>query len=173
MKNSYGFIHDKLDVKILILLVLRLQTEPISIEELTELTMCDEGVTYFDFMECAADLVKTEHIKLKEDMYTITEKGVRNGTLTEKSLPPTVRARAEDSVLTYRSKKNRNAMIKTKNSVNRDGGCVVNLSLSDGIGEIVSVNLLAMSERQARIVEQRFREKAESVYKMLISMLLE
>ena len=38
--------------------------------------MCDDAIDYFDFSECLADLVRTEHLSLSEDgLYSITERG--------------------------------------------------------------------------------------------------
>ena len=56
MKRQFGFIHEKLEIKILILFILRHMSEPISFDVLTELTMCDDGIGYFDYMECVAEL---------------------------------------------------------------------------------------------------------------------
>ena len=54
-----GFIHDKLDIKFLILYIMSRVAAPIDMPTLADLTMCDEGVDYFDFAEAAAELVST------------------------------------------------------------------------------------------------------------------
>ena len=49
-----------------------------------DLTLCDDAIDYFDFSECLADLVKTEHLTLSEDgLYAITEKGLRAAKLID------------------------------------------------------------------------------------------
>ena len=62
-------------------------------DTLLDLTLCDDAVDYFDFSECLADLVKTEHLTLDEEsgLYAITEKGRRNSEICETSLPYSVR----------------------------------------------------------------------------------
>ena len=47
----YGFIHDKLDIKFLILYFMARVAAPIDFPTLTELTVCDDGIGYFEFAE--------------------------------------------------------------------------------------------------------------------------
>ena len=173
MEAYYGFIREKLEIKILILFILRRLPEPTSLEELTELTMCDGGISYFDFIECIAELVQTGHLQFKDDKYHLTEKGERNGEITENSLPITVRTHAENTTFAKRSQYNRNAMIKTHHTTDQHGNCTVTLSLTDGIGEVVSIELFAVSDKQALALEKGFRKNAESIYNALIEMILE
>ena len=53
-----GFIHDKLEIKFLILYITARVIEPIPFDTVWDLAMCDEGVDYFDFAECLSDLNK-------------------------------------------------------------------------------------------------------------------
>ena len=45
----FGFIHDKLDIKLLILYIMDRVAAPIDFDTLTDLSMCDNGVDYFQF----------------------------------------------------------------------------------------------------------------------------
>ena len=72
-----GFIHDKLELKFLILYIAARVIEPIPFDTMLDLTMCDDAVDYFDFTECLRDLVDTEHLTLSQDgLYSITEKPI-------------------------------------------------------------------------------------------------
>ena len=89
-----GFIHSKLEIKFLILYIAARVIEPIPFDVMLDLTLCDDAIDYFDFSECLADLVRTEHLTLSEDgLYAITEKGMRNSQICESSLPYSVRLR--------------------------------------------------------------------------------
>lgn len=44
-----SFIHDKLEIKFLILYIAARVSEPIPIEGMQELTLCDSGIDYFPF----------------------------------------------------------------------------------------------------------------------------
>ena len=91
-----GFIQDKLEIKFLILYIAARVTEPLTPEDMQDLTMCDDGIDYFDYAECLNDLVKTEHLRLTEEgRYAITDKGMKNSQICESSLPLSVRQRSE------------------------------------------------------------------------------
>ena len=62
-----AFIQDKLEIKFLILYIVSRLTEPVDGADLQDMTMCDEGIDYFDYAECLGDLVKTEHLRVTED----------------------------------------------------------------------------------------------------------
>ena len=171
-ERNFGFIHEKTEIKILILYIMRRIPEPVTFEILTGLTLCDGGISYFDYCESVAELVQTEHLLLKDDNYSLTAKGVRNGEATEISLPYSVRLKAESNASDYRAMRNRNAMIGTTHTVNPDGGYLVKLSLSDGVGDIISIEMIASSEKQALSMERGFRKDAENVYKSIIGMIL-
>ena len=140
---------------------------------LTELTMCDDGIGYFDYMECVAELAKTEHIRLKDGKYSLTDKGMRNGGILEDNLPQNVRMHVEDSTFAMRSELSRNFMIKTYHTKKPDGSCKVTLLLSDGVEEVVSIEMFAVNEHQARALKKGFRNNAESIYNSLVGMILD
>jgi len=170
--GGYGFIHDKLEIKILILFILRRLREPISYDILAELTMCDDGISYFDFSESVSELLKNGQIKLENELYSLTARGAKNGETTEINLPYSVRAVAERNTSKLRAAQNRSAQIKTSREPASETGFTVSLSLSDGIGEVVSMKLFAANESQANALENGFRNNAESIYDKLIEMLL-
>ena len=47
----YGFIHDKLDIKLLILYFMSRVAAPVDFATVTGLTLCDDGIDYFLFAE--------------------------------------------------------------------------------------------------------------------------
>ena len=98
--TARGFIQDKLEIKFLILYLAARVIEPVPFDTLLDLTLCDDAVDYFDFSECLADLVKTEHLTLDEEsgLYAITEKGRRNSEICETSLPYSVRLRCDKNL---------------------------------------------------------------------------
>lgn len=171
--DRLGFIHEKLDIKILILFVLRRLPDFVDGETLAELAICDDGISYFDYAECLAELVATEHVEQQDGRYRITEKGDRNGATIESSLPYSVRKKAEKAVSGAAAKMRRNAMIKTGHSLSDEGACLVELSLSDGLGEIISMRMLTSGEEQARQMEENFRGHAETIYNRIIELLSE
>lgn len=83
-----GFIRDKLEIKFLILYIAARVSEPLPLEGMQELTMCDDGIDYFDFSECLNDLVQTEHLRLTEEgRYAITPKGLKTAPSASPACP--------------------------------------------------------------------------------------
>ncbi len=73
--DNFGFIHGELDIKILILFILRRLPSPVNAQTLQELCSVDTGIGYFDYAECLAHLVETGHVEeVTSDRYQITEK---------------------------------------------------------------------------------------------------
>ena len=85
--DQLGFIHDKLDIKILILFVLRRLPAPVDPETLLELCQVDGGIGYFDYSDCISELLQSGHMTEDEDGFQITDKGVRNADAVESSSP--------------------------------------------------------------------------------------
>ena len=104
-----GFIHDKLDIKFLVLYIMSRVVAPIDMPTLADLTMCDEGVDYFAFAEAVHELVDTEHLVLEEDRYAITDKGRKNGAICESSLPYSIRVKCDKNVAKLNSRLRRDA----------------------------------------------------------------
>ena len=171
--DKFGFIREKLDIKILILFILRRLPDEIDEGKLSSLIFIDDGINYFDYMECLTELEKTGHITIRDGRYKITPKGDRNGAAIESSIPYSVRAKAERASLELASSMRRNAMIEASHVIDENGSPVIALSLSDGMGEILSLHLLASGEEEAKIIEGNFRLDAERIYNKIVEILLD
>ena len=169
--DNFGFIHGELDTKILILYVLRRLPRPVDGEKLAELCSFDNGVGWFDYSDCLADLVDNGHVeRLEGGRYLITEKGKTNGEAAETSLPYSVRVKADRLTEPVAERMRRDAMIETSHEVSA-GGVMARLRLSDGKGEILSLALLAPDEETAAAMEKAFRTDAEGIYQRVAEIL--
>ncbi len=174
MENRPGFIKSEMDLKVLILFILCRLPEPVHRDALTETTLlCDNAIGYFDFTDCLADLVRTGHISAQKEFYSITEKGRLNGEATESGIPYSVRIRAERAAATLAAALQRDSMIKASHELRARGGFTVHLSMSDGIGPVLSLDLLTGDDRQSKAMEANFRDHAESIYARIVDLLLE
>jgi hypothetical protein len=98
--KKLGFIHDMMDVKVLILYTTARTAYPLTIQELYELCYQDDCLSYFDVCTAVPELVQTGHLQtLPEDRYEITEKGRQNVELTADSIAFTVKQRVENDNL--------------------------------------------------------------------------
>lgn len=172
MGERLGFINDKLDIKILILFVLRRLPAEIDTEKLADLILIDGGVGYFDYKECLAELITTAQIEENDGLVKITAKGTRNGEILESGLPYSVRIKAERTLAPVAEEMRRSAMILA-NHEETSGGVTVYLAVSDGIGTIFDLKILASDVEQAKKIEKNFRRKAEEYYHRFIEELAE
>ena len=168
-----GFIHDKLEIKFLILYIAARVVEPVPFDTMLDLTLCDDAIDYFDFSDCLADLVRTEHLSLSpEGLYAITEKGLKNSQICETSLPYSVRLRCDKNLADCNRKLRRKSQVKAS-SVRRDNGTyTVKLSLSDDMGSVMDLDLMVIREDMARQLEKRFLNAPERMYSEIMRVLL-
>ena len=146
-----GFIHDKLEIKFLILYIAARVSEPLPPEGMQELTMCDDGIDYFAYAECLNDLVQTEHLRLTEEgCYAITPKGLKNSEICESSLPYSVRLRTDRNVAEYNRRLLRKKQVQSRVIPRENGSYVVELQLRDDVDSILRLELTAATEAMAR-----------------------
>jgi hypothetical protein len=169
-----GFIHDMMDVKVLILFVAARSSYPMTCSEIYELCYQDECLSYFDVCTAVPEMVASGHLKeLPEERYEITEKGRHDGALTEDSIAFTVKQRAENAVATFNRQLRRSSFVKTRLVPGKDGAHSVILSLEDDTGNLMTLELTAPDQRQAARLGKLFEKKAEEVYGVVMMTLLD
>lgn len=168
-----GFIHDKLDIKFLLLYLMARVAAPVDFTTLAELSFCDDGVTYFDFAESVSELVSTGHLTLTEGRYAITEKGRRNGAVCEDNLPLSVRQRCDRNLSKVNAVLRRDAQIRTELLPREDGSVTLRMILDDDKGNLMTLDILTVSEAQASRLAERFRAQPEKLYLEVLQVLLE
>lgn len=169
--RRFGFIHDKLEIKMLILYILSRTAAPINFAALTELTLCDDGIDYFDFAECVAELLSTDHILQEETHYSITEKGKRNGAACEGGLPYTVKLKCDANLAKLNAELRRNAQIRAEVLPREDGFYTLRLILDDENSNLFTLELLTVSTEQAEQLGARFRSQPELIYNQILQLL--
>lgn len=170
--DNFGFIHERVDIKILILFVLRRLPAPIDPESLADLILIDGGINYFEYKQCLNELITTQQIEEHKNGCVITERGRKDGEALETSIPYSVRMHAEEALAPVAKAMQRDALIRAEHSAT-ESGIIVRLSLSDGIGEIFDLKILAGDEEQAKKIEKNFKKDAEGFYGQFISSLSE
>ena len=173
MENRFGFIREKIDIKILILYILARCRFPADSDQLSEMVLCDDGISYFDYAECLDELIESGHIELIDGKYAITEKGRTNGLITESSVPYSVRKKASQQAGQFNSAEARKSKIVTEIFPHPDRGYILHLSLSDGLVQIMEADLYADDKKHAEMLESGFRRQAEAAYNSFIQKLLQ
>ena len=169
-----GFIHDMMDVKVLILYVAARSNYPLNTQEVYELCYQDDCLSYFDVCTAIPEMVRSGHLREVEgEKYEITDKGRRDGELTADSIAFTVKQRAEDAVARFNRQIRRSSFVKTQIMERENGEYSVVMSLDDELGNLMTLELMAPDQRQAVRLSKLFEQKAEEVYNLTMTELLD
>ncbi len=169
-----GFIHDMMDVKVLILFVAARSDYAMTAQEVYELCYQDECLSYFDICTALPEMVESGHMALLEDdRYQITEKGREAGKLTEDSIAFTVKQRAENAVSRFNRQLRRSSFVKSQIVPRDNGNFSVIMSLDDEMGNLMTLELTAPNQRQAIRLGRLYEKKAEIIYSLTMAELLD
>lgn len=168
-----GFIHDPLDIKLLILYVMARVAAPVDFSTLTTLSLQDDGMDYFLFAQGVEELVASGHLLLTDDgLYSITEKGRANSAVMENSLPSVVRGRCNRALALCNDALRRSAQVTAQVDVFPGGRCQLTLGLEDDAGALFHLNLAVPSQEQGQQVADRFRAAPEKLFHAILGVLL-
>lgn len=169
-----GFIHDMMDVKVLVLFVMARVNYPVTVQQIYELCYQDDCLSYFDVCTAVPELVASTHLReLENDCFEITEKGKADGSLTEDSIAFSVRQRAENAVARFNRQIRRSSFVKTQIIERENKDFSVIMALDDELGNLMTLELLAPNQRQAVRLSRLFEKKAEIIYNLTMSELLD
>ena len=168
-----GYIHDMMDVKVLILFVTSRVQYPVTCQEIYELCYQDECLSYFDVCTAVPEMVTSGHLQQEGETYTITEKGREAGELTADSIAFTVRQRAENAVARFNRQVRRSSYVKSQIVRGEGDECSLILKLNDDMGTLMTLELSAPDQRQAIRLSRMFEDKAELVYNLVMTALLD
>lgn len=168
-----GFIHDMLDVKVLILYVMALVEMPVSAQTIYELCLQDDCLSYMDVQQAIPQMVETGHLEKTGDLFFITEKGRDTEQLTSDSVALPVRHRAKTAVDALNLAAKQEQFIKTDIRACENGEYVVSMKLNDINGQLMHLELTMPTRLQARRVEAAYRKNPDMIYQSVIVGLLE
>lgn len=166
-----GFIQDELDLKLLVLYIMARVAAPITFFQLLELALCDAGVDYFSLTQVVGHLVETEHLKLEEERYSITDKGRKNSEICQSSLTLSVRRRCDENLVKVNDALRREQQVQASLTPNEDGTCTVRLFFSDDKGPLLDMSLLSPSVSRGDELVSRFKKTPEQLYLRLMAAL--
>ena len=115
-------------------------------------------------------------VRIKE---TVKKKTIRSFPASLPDVTLFITAYNEEDIVRQKMEKNikpvadelrRRAMI-TATHETADNACRVHLALSDGVGEILNLQMLCAGEEQAEKLEKNFRKNAERYYTQIMELL--
>ena len=171
--EGHGFSRAMLDVKGLILYVAARARYPMSLQTIYELCYQDDCLSYFDLSVAVPQMVESGHLEEPEkDRFVITEKGRETEEVTEDAIAYPVKQRAAAAVERFNEQTRREDFLRTEIRTEKSGEYTVVLALNDGAGELMSLELPAPTQQQARALVKSFRERADRVYQAVMDTLL-
>ena len=172
--KKLGYIHDMMDVKVLILYVMNRTAYPLTVQELYELCYQDDCLSYFDVCTAVPELVQSGHLQqLPQECYEITEKGRQHGELTADSVAFTVKHRVENAVEKFNRQLRRRSFVTTQVNTGDSGEISVTMTLKDEVGHLMTLSLMAPDNRQAHRLGKLLEQKAEEIYNLTMMELLD
>lgn len=168
-----GFIHDKLDIKLLILYLASRLAGAVDFDTLADLALCDEGINYFQFAEAAHELMDTGHLTQNGGRYAITAKGRRDIAQGADSLSPVIRRRCEARAGPVNEALLRAKQVRASVEPTAGGAYRLRLSFSEGEEELLSLSLWTPDEALAEGAAQRFQDDPARVYNGVLSLLMD
>lgn len=172
--ERHGFIHDMLDVKVLLLYLMSRLHEPADVQKIYELAYQDDCLSYFDVAEALPQMVESGHLSCTEKgLYSITPKGIETGKVTNDSLAYPVMQRVKAAADRYNRERRRDNFVHIQTVEKGEGDYTVVMGLDDEVGNLMTLEMSAPGRRQAIALTKAFREKAEIIYQMIITELLD
>lgn len=168
-----GFIHDMLDVKILILYIMARVLYPVDLQKIYELAYQDDCLSYFDLAQAVPDMVESGHLEeVDGKRFVITQKGREACTVTEDAIAYPVMQRAKAAVERFNDAVRRSSFVKTEITPRENGDFSVRMTLNDEVSNLLQMELMAPTQKQAYRLARAFTERAEVVYKTIMDQLL-
>ena len=172
--QKLGFVHDMMDVKVLILFVTARSGYPMTIQEIYELCYQDDCLSYFDVCTAIPQMVESGHLRsLEDEKYEITPKGRETEALTGDSIAYSVKQRAENAVARFNWQLRRSGFVRTEVIPRENQQYAVVVRLDDERGNLMTLELGAPNARQAGRLEKMLEMKAEQIYNLAMMELLE
>lgn len=171
--ERHGFIHDMLDVKVLILYVMARVLYPVDAQKVYELCYQDECLSYFDVQTALPQMEASGHLEQTPDGYVITDKGREAGAVTEDSIAYPVAQRAERAVDRFNRQVRRDSFIHAQVLPRPGGDFSVMMGLDDELGNLMTLELMAPTQTQARRLGEAFRKNADTLFQTVMQILTE
>ena len=166
---------EKNDVKIFILYLLMNIEYPIDITTLSDISVQDEFVKQFDFMDCFFELLENGAISCifqdGQQLYEITDAGRKAAEALQSEILPTIRQKSLKNAYRLLSFKKTGAVVESSVKKEEDGRYTVSVSIKNRAGHVMSASVTVDGVQDAVKMRENFEEKPELIYRGLLSLL--
>lgn len=169
-----GYVRTMQDVKTLVLFVLSHLEQPISMTRLYELCFQDDRLSYFDLAIAVPELIASGHVLQPESAetgYAISDLGRADEAVLETDLPLSLRTRCLEAIGSYCSELRRSEHRSCQIEEREDGLYNVVMVQQSAMGQLMRIELMAPNLNQARVIEQAWQSRSETVLKSVMAAL--
>lgn len=164
--SPQGYLHNEMDVKVLILFILARIETPLDVDEIYEVAYQDESLNYFMLANCLHELKLTGHVTTEDGThYTITAKGKKQGSYVEDSLALPVVEKVSVSIQAKIDQIRRDSLLKTQVHQDENGVWIATLHYRDNELPLMSISLFAPNREHAYAMAENMRKHNTLIYK--------
>ena len=164
----------KNDIKIFILFLLDAIGYPLTFEDIQEICVNDNFVSYFDFAECFAELLASNNLiqstEGETEVFSVSPRGRSVASSLQDVVVTPIRERAFRSALRILSFKKREAEISCT-VTEKEGRFLVECCVKEKKEIVMSVSLLVDSKERTERMRANFYERPEVIFKGLSALL--
>lgn len=160
-----GYLHDDMDVKVLILFILARIDTPLTVQEVYEVAYQDDSLNYFTFADSISRLADTGHVSAdQKGRYTITDKGRQQGQYVEDSLAVPVVIKVSMAIERKKADLRRDGYLTTSVQQDEAGFWTVTLNYKDDGMPMMTLTLMAPNEELGNVMAANMKKQAELIY---------
>jgi hypothetical protein len=164
-----GFLHNKLDVKVLILFILARIDTPLDVDAIYEVAYQDDSLNYFTLAESLPELKDSGHLAVNSHgQYTITEKGRQHGSYVEDSLAVPVVEKVSAAIERKIDQLRRESLLVTTVTQDDSGYWSANLKYQDEKMPLMQLSLMAPNEELGKVMAEHMKKHVTQIYKFCV-----
>ena len=167
-----GGLRSRTEIGILICYMLDDIGKPFSRDDLIGIFQEYGLANYFETVNALAELVKNDNVICSSDtpaMLTLTQNGQLISAQLNETLSLTTRQRATDAIAERIKRKK----VEQENPVTitreKDGGYQVNLRITDGLRDLMSLTLFVPDIKETNAVKQHFHQNPQRFYSIILA----
>ena len=168
-----GFIHDKLDIKLLLIYVAAHLAAPVDLDTMADLCLCDSGINYFSFSQNFQEMVSQGLMdKTEDDKYIASAKGKEICVNAESSLALTIRTKCDRQLKILNETLLRQKQIRADVRPT-DLGADVYLAMDDDTGHVFTLTMIVPSEAEGHRIARRYLDQPSRIFNRILAAVLD
>ncbi len=167
-----GGLRNTRDIGILICYMLTRINKPFSSEELVQIIHLNGMANFFDTMASVTELIKCNNIRKTDEntnLIEITDNGRLISQQLSSELSLSVRQKAIAAIMKLTERKQIEKENPVNISKNENGGFDVNIRITDGLRDLMSLTIFVPNLTDANAVKNKFYDNPQRLYSIMLA----